>query len=756
MRLTLRTLLAYMDGILEPQDAEEIGKKIDASPVAADLLRRARDVTRRLRLKAPEVDERGSGLDPNTVAEYLDHMLPDDRVPDLERVCLESDMHLAEVAACHQILTLVLGEPAEIDPASREHMYQLPQVAAEEEAMGAVEEEPATESRTPPPLVVARRPKPVVPDYLREPSRRSRWVIQVVVAILLVGCLAVIGLEYGGQLERWGIGLRPRQTEEPADPEASVPPAAPLPPPEIAPLAVPTVPTEPAALPGAAASSPDVPPAVLPEPAAADQAPGLLPIDPGASPPGAALPAEPGTLQPDANPLRSEPALPGPIQAVPEASPIPDSVAPVAPPEGLAPPGAAPAEVPAEAAERIGRYVSTDDVLLQSSDAAKEWALVPAQGALTPESTLLALPTYRPLIAMANGMTVHLIGGTQIRLLPTNDRETPGVAVEFGRMIVRTAGRPEARLVVEVAGRRGLVTLVDPEGTLAVEVTRPLIRGANPETEPAEPVAELYAVAGNLLWEDPSGGAPRALSAPAHWTLGAPAPDGQGSAAALPDWVASDTVNTLYRRTSADVARLLRADRPVILSFQEMTTDRKREVVWLAEECLGYLGDFDRMVKVLNDREKKLDWTDYIARLRQSLTRGSLTAQNVRVAMERVYGDPGAALWRMLQGYTNEQLAAGADAELVRYLDDDTLAFRVLAIANLKEITGASLFYRPEDPAVRRQQPVRAWQQRRTAGEIRWPAAAGETPKTEPTPLAREAGPAGPPPRPPGESRPPE
>src|SRR5262245_15526735 len=125
MRLTLRTLLAYLDDILEPSQAREIGARISENGVASALVARIRDVTRRRRIGSPELSGPGSAPDPNVIGEYLDNTLSPDAVADVERVCLESDTHLAEVAACHQVLTIVLGEPVTIRPELRDRMYLL-------------------------------------------------------------------------------------------------------------------------------------------------------------------------------------------------------------------------------------------------------------------------------------------------------------------------------------------------------------------------------------------------------------------------------------------------------------------------------------------------------------------------------------------------------------------------------------------------------------------------------------------------------
>ena len=241
MRLTLRTLLAYMDGLLDAKDSQEIGKRVEDSKIASELFHKIRDVMRRLRLAAPSLTERGANLDCNTVAEYLDNVLPADRVPDFEEVSLKSDMHLAEVASCHQILTMVLGEPVEIDQESRQRMYQLPTVArrVDDEHLAAVEAAGmlsgalrgqedgnlsgdgnlagSLASR------VKARPRPVVPEYLRDAPRKSR-LLPAAAIMFLAGaaiCLLLIvfhqfdaGTPLGNGLQRLQAMLHGNQDDE--------------------------------------------------------------------------------------------------------------------------------------------------------------------------------------------------------------------------------------------------------------------------------------------------------------------------------------------------------------------------------------------------------------------------------------------------------------------------------------------------------------------------------------------------------------
>ena len=225
MRLTLRTLLAYTDEILEPSDREELAKKVESSEFARDLIHRTKDTMRRLRLSAPQVVGTGMGLDPNTVAEYLDNVLPPDSVADFERICLESEVHLAEVASAHHVLTMVLGEPAEVDPVARQRMYLIP---AESERRKRLRIEPAHSSPAaahgfsavpglaaatppphnfPPPSVASatHTRRDAIPDYLRASAwTRHGTLLAACAAVLLLAVSWLVYVSLGG----WSGGAK--------------------------------------------------------------------------------------------------------------------------------------------------------------------------------------------------------------------------------------------------------------------------------------------------------------------------------------------------------------------------------------------------------------------------------------------------------------------------------------------------------------------------------------------------------------------
>lgn len=126
MRLTLRTLLAYLDDTLPPEEARAIGERVARNDQAKELMEKIRRVTRRRGLSVPSTTgDSAVYADPNLVAEYLSDALPPDKLADFETLCLESDVHLAEVAGCHQILTLLISAPMRVPPTATRKMYSL-------------------------------------------------------------------------------------------------------------------------------------------------------------------------------------------------------------------------------------------------------------------------------------------------------------------------------------------------------------------------------------------------------------------------------------------------------------------------------------------------------------------------------------------------------------------------------------------------------------------------------------------------------
>ncbi len=187
MRLTLRTLLSYLDDTLEPAETKVIGQKVAESDAAQELITRIKQVTRRRRLSSPPLSGPGARFDPNMVAAYLDNTLSPEGVAEIEKTCLDSDVHLAEIAACHQILTLVHGEPVLVPPTAKERMYGL--VHGRENVRRRA---PAARVRRTEEVPAEARPEEDealllgLPFYRRQ-STWLRWLLPVAAVVLLAG-----------------------------------------------------------------------------------------------------------------------------------------------------------------------------------------------------------------------------------------------------------------------------------------------------------------------------------------------------------------------------------------------------------------------------------------------------------------------------------------------------------------------------------------------------------------------------------------
>lgn len=724
MRLTLRNMLAQMDGLLEPEDAADIAKKIEESPFAKSLLQRIHDVTRRIRLAAPALNERGPNLDPNTVAEYLDHVLADDRVPDFENVCLKSDMHLAEVACCHQILALVLGQPAEVDPQSRKRMYQLPDVlAAREAAEGKVE--------LPEELVraagvakakadgraavspVGTHDEGIARGEPRPAGRRIRWISAVAVVVLGLALLAwAMGqFEPDGSIGRLVRNAPPSSLDseppkepksrevEPREQQANEKPTIVQPPSVAGEERVATPPDEPAPLPptrNGVETAPTPPSGGQESPTNASNSP-----SPPEKPAGELPPTTDQLPQPSGN------------ETVPPSQPRVEIIPPVA------------------------RMVSDGQVLLRYVPEDDSWQRVAGKAVLTARQVVLALPAFRPELAMNSGITVRLLGPTRISLRAADSEGISGVDVDFGRLLLIPAAKPGAQIAVGLTGgiSAGVLTFVHPESMAAIEVVPVRPPGTDPEQSTAQWAVTIYAGSGELRWDvadRPSvsisaGG--KATLAAAGWIV---------AAAEMPRWISSEPLPLLEEQAARFIEQAMPADRPAIQSLLELSGHRRREVRWLAARSLALLGRVDLLCAALNDPEAKNEWFDATAKLIEAITIDPRIARSVRETLQRQYGQTqGADIYRVLWGYTEADFVGGEAARLISFLDSDLNALRVVSFFMLRETTGLTFSYRPDMPANQRKAVIQRWKEKLDAGEIRPSAPESKAPRVGPSSPAR-------------------
>jgi len=663
MRLTLRTLLAWLDGLLPAADRVELDAKVAASPVAPRLLERIAGLTGRPELPAPRTDGRGLAEDANTAAEFLDNTLPGDRLEAFERICLDSDIHLAEVADCHAFLAEIARDPHAVPVLPAGERSRIVDVVSQR--LSHPREESTHEDAAALVRAIQKatgRPAPASPSGEGLGSRERRVSLGAWLSAL--GALLLLVL-LGGLLVRmlWPPAGKERQLVAVDRPTGG---------------AVVTS-DDPAPKPVAAADQ-----APAPEPAAAAQP--ELPAEP-------APPVEPSG--PEVPPAAATAFVPAPVVPIPLMEEDAPGQAPVEQEPGRPVPPPA-----AEAPQATGTVVVGPVLHRVDRGGATVWEPLVAAAPLMDAEEFSAPAHLYPLLERS-GVMIRLLPGTQAALARDRDGR-PRLEVLFGRAVVWSEAA-DARIGITAGGLSGWFAL-GPRQPLGVEVELVRDRGDDPAVVTPGRRGRLYTTGGGRWRQTEADGGPPGLFL-AGLAENQPLPprgglewDSAAAAAARvlppapePAWMrATAATDPVERLAAAALVSGLEPNRSAADSLRAIFSSRRAEDRSAAAATLALLGDYEPLVSLLCEASqagwlRERQWKELVAAtVPRALARGANAAAALRQAF--VACGPagrGAELFVLARGLSDAELAAGGDGALLAALEDSELVFRRYALENL-------------------------------------------------------------------------
>lgn len=728
MRLTLRTLLAYLDSNLPADQADELEQKIRQSEPAQQLIARIREVQQRIRLGAPSVHGRGTGGDPNSVAEYLDNRLRSEKTAEIEKICIESDMQLAEVAACHQILSQILGKPLQSPHELRQRLYAL-------QDLDINEGQPHTDAEFARPAAAAASALPAADNG----GSHGAWYYVLVGALSL--SITLVLLAAGTYLLGGFSGNEQVANGDSAESDADLPTVEGDPrPPLVGPAD-----EEEASKAGAdaAANRNDADAATV------------IPVEQTPLVGDGDAPRE-GAVPPPESPGNGLAGTSDPAMATPEGVTTEDE-APPAPTVDAAPTlvvGPTPIGAVANVPERANLVAIVDP---QNVDASR----VPTDGQILTGESYVTFPLFESAI-YASPFHFRFLGDSHWGFEGTPGDGTLTLHLEQGT--VRIVADQPVDLSVRLNGHVESISFEEPGSEVAIRVSVDHFPGDDPREIESPHVADYCLIKGRATLGSPTPPLPLELNMPMRWIEGVgiaaipvadaaargtgvpataeaasevvEATDAEGEApaeSALPLWARGDVSEPLEESAVAEILSALPQERSLKLSLTEIVVSAKQEEVQaIAAWALCSLAYFDPALQSFDDPDQKGYWRDTLTAVRRDLPLSQDSANALRTAVQNKFPDSAENVWSMLIGYSPERLAAGGDAELVANLERPELAIRVLAFLNLDEITGVLHTYRPEVVENRRRSAVGRWQQMLAAGGVRYlnppvrPTAAGD------------------------------
>ncbi len=834
MRLTLRTLLAYLDNTLDPQDAELLKSKLAESGFATQMVQRIRGLLTQADLPAPSPLARGPVEEANVICEYLDSTLPVEQVAEVERACLDSDPHLAEAAACHQILTMVLENPASVPVVLRDRIYQLP---GEQRSIGnktgsfsalAIPEPvnsfdaPSSQvlsSEVPPPppqepvrpvgvedsgvmaaparlrqreladdqaakkgpAIAGSRPvnsqshSSVYGGHIRS-SRITPWLVTLGLTAALLYALTQIFQPLMDSDKTAGIENSTEQSSPLANEDAD---AAGNGDPDTGELkAEPNSGSnvskkdagdgEPS---GSGSGERDVDNESVETPAAEveqDTASGNDAKDSGNANVGKPEMNESQAVGDSTSPTapgENSVSAPSPAVATPPVPQPPEPKPPEPKPPEPKPPGVVTPsleEMEQESPDKnvnpasLSAKVISDGTLL-AVETEGQWLRLGKDAEVEAQQPLVVGPGFRAKLVIPDA-EITLVGPCSAMLLP-DDAGGLGVRLTSGRMLVSakppeptaeapeptaeapeptaetpepsaetpepSAETPEPSVQIQLGKEKCRLQLASPDTIAAIQLTHTREAGLDPLLpENHLAIRRLVAVNGSVTAE--IGGLSIAIESGNQWSQVGGGEPSLEPLDTVPDWATEVVPNADALATTARQNLLAMLDDATSLEIglRELLAFRRSEVADLAARTLLVLGKSDVYfggAGVFSDSKQRAYWPQHYDALLSRVNSGAEAALEVQQAIKKMDAAAEVQLFRMLTGYSNEQLEAGSDLQLLENLDSADMSVRVLAFENLRRITGVTFNYRAEhDSKARREQYMKKWRVRQRKGGIRW------------------------------------
>ena len=714
MRLTLRTLLAYRDGVLDPKDAAVLEAKIKDSSTAQQISQRIEHEMQNRRLAPIPVDAREFGFEANLVAEFLDDTIPMETLPEMERKCLENNTLLSEIGSCHQILSRALSIPAPISAALRQRIRDLPNnplANHSADANGRIRRMDApisvdgTNSKPQNTAVVVASNKPMrksngelrgsgielhdglgrqVPEYLIGSDRG--WLKSVAVATSLLFALVVVGAMAIGPVDRVRDLLRKSEAIVDGDSNAKS---------SIKKTAVTNDDSNLIDTKATIDESSVAPPAPAIEPASALDTETTSKATPTDSP-------KKGELVDSASTVKSEIlGVKGRIQWLPETKASSESI--------------------------VLKLSTTDD----SSTAF--WKRMNPGEHLNLGDRVVVPPTQRTEMRVEPGIRLLCVGENDLEL--AKDIALPRVVLRSGRVLVFAT--PDAQeMEIDCNGIMVSVRFGAADGSCALELqnfwsifTDEMSQASKVETQSS---VRLFGVEGSLDYSfkiaNRTAGGTLAVGQYVDWKNGESTVVQELTEA--PWWFRSSISRPIDLPAATDLQSALAGKAPGATESQllELTNNRRGETAALAARTRMMLGRYDGLFDPeggFNRKNLHSHWQSLLAQIPQSLGREEHRAQLVS-AIRTASPNRVNLLLSLLIPPSQEQLSAGADKLLVEALSSSLMDERVLAINQLTYITGKSLGYHPDKNQV---DAIQQWRKLLGKNEIRY--STPTSPKTE-------------------------